>query len=107
MNNCDGEKDNKYIRLEEILEGAYNQSASGKGKERHSNGEAFEEQQICEIARRLKEGGIIAGPLYQAVKKCYEACRLLMTKGKEAAIIELRGAIVYISAAILLIEENN
>ena len=96
-----------YKELALVLQGAYDQASSGKGRERHSSGEAFENQQICEIARRLKEGGVMTGPLYQAVKKCYESCRLINTKGKEATIRELYGAIVYISGAIKLVKELN
>ena len=45
----------KYDSLHKVLLAAYNQAANGKGKERHqlNNEEPFENQKICEIARRL------------------------------------------------------
>jgi hypothetical protein len=62
----------EYVVLMDVLQEALNQASEGKGKERHAKeGEAFEDQPICEIARRLD-----GGPLYQAVKKIYESKRL-------------------------------
>lgn len=93
---------NPYKSLRRVLDGAYEQASSGKGKERHAylDDEPFEDQLICEISRRL--GGGIAGPLYQATKKIYESARL----EPDRAIRELYGAINYISAAIILLEEK-
>ncbi|MBZ0158443.1 MAG: hypothetical protein K8I29_19770 [Alphaproteobacteria bacterium] len=92
----------QYQQLEGVLSAAFNQASAGKGKERHAEeGEPFEKQQICEIARRLK-GHPAAGPLFQAVKKIYESGRLPGQRG----IDELLGAIVYISAAVILMEEE-
>jgi DNA repair ATPase RecN len=86
-----------YESLREILAEALKQASEGKGKERHAmDGEPFEKQPICEIARRL--GG---GDLFQAVKKIYESVRL----PKEAAVRELLGAINYIAAEIILRRE--
>ena len=69
---------------------------------RHAlDGERFEDQQICEIGRRLK-GNPAAGPLFQAVKKVYESGRL----GGEAGVRELLGAVNYISAGIILMRED-
>ena len=89
-----------YRELDRVLTEAAEQAAVGKGKERHAEeGEPFEKQQICEIGRRLR-GNPAAGPLFQAVKKVYESGRL----DAGPAIAELRGAINYIAAAILIIE---
>lgn len=87
-----------YRKPREVLEEALKQASEGKGKERHaSDGEYFEDQPICEIARRL--GG---GDLFQAVKKIYESVRL----PKEAAVRELLGAIIYIAAEVILRREK-
>jgi hypothetical protein len=88
-----------YQSLSSVLDDALSQAQDGKGKERHaSEGEAFENQPICEMARRLGVGG----PLYQATKKIYESQRL---QG-EAGVRELLGAINYIAAAIIVRREQ-
>jgi len=89
-----------YDILKAIYGDAIRQASEGKGAIRHGSGEPFERQQICEISRRLS-GHKCAGPLFQAVKKIYESGRL----DKEAAIAELHGALNYIAAAIILLEE--
>ena len=92
------EAPNEYRSLHGVLQEALEQASEGKGKERHaSDGEAFENQPICEIARRLD-----GGPLYQAVKKIYESQRL----PGEAGVRELLGAINYIGAEIILRREG-
>lgn len=90
----------KYDSLYKVLLAAYNQASNGKGKERHqlNNEEYFEDQKICEIARRLS----IDYNLGQAVKKIYESKRL--TDGRDIA--ELYGAINYIAAAIIVKQEE-
>jgi hypothetical protein len=94
-----------YRNLERVLLEAKDQAASGKGKERHATDEPYEQQPIMAITRRFI--GNPAGPLlYQTVKKTYETTRLLkMDNGFERAIAELRGAINYAAAGILLLEE--
>jgi hypothetical protein len=88
----------EYRSLHGVLQEALEQASEGKGKERHAtDGEAFENQPICEIARRLD-----GGPLYQAVKKIYESKRL----PGEAGVRELLGAINYIGAEIILRREG-
>ena len=90
-----------YSSLQRILDKAFEQASTGKGKERHANeGEPFEKQQIVEIGQRL-QGNPAAGPLFQAVKKIYESGRL----NDERGIHELYGAINYIAAAILMREK--
>jgi hypothetical protein len=88
-----------YEKLKAILTRAYNQAARGKGKDRHANGEAFEDQPILEIQRML---GSADGALFQAMKKITETQNLSPVK----SIMELLGAIVYLAAAIIYIEEN-
>ena len=88
-----------YDRLYKVLMLALEQASEGKGSERHANGEAFEKQKICEISRRLGSNDYNLG---QAVKKIYESKRL----PKERAIAELLGAINYIAAGIIILEES-
>ncbi len=77
------------------LSEALAQTARGKGADRHAEkGEPFSSQLICEIPRRLGEGGECFC-LGQAVKKIYESRRL----PPERARAELLGAINYLAAA--------
>ncbi|ABS68894.1 hypothetical protein Xaut_3666 [Xanthobacter versatilis] len=91
-----------YETLKDILDAAYAQASKGKGKERHANDKPFHDQPIMHIAR--KRG--IGFPLGQADKKSEEAQGMLERGQKDAAIRELLGSIVYLSAAILLIRER-
>lgn len=93
--------DENYAPLERVLREAYNQSAKGKGKERHAVDESFYNQKICVMSRWLEDSPC-AGPLFQAAKKIFETTRL----EPRAAIRELYGAIVYAAAAIILLEEK-
>lgn len=86
-----------YEELSRILEAAYDQSANGKGKERHADGEPWDEQPIIAIGRRHR--GFCLG---QAEKKMLESGRL----PKEMRIRELLGAIVYIAAEIKIVESE-
>jgi hypothetical protein len=88
----------EYAKLELVLAEALLQASVGKGHKRHSSGESFEDQPICEISRRLG----LAFPLGQAVKKIYESKRLSHKQAKH----ELLGAINYLAAAIILIDED-
>lgn len=91
-----------YEDLTRILDEALQQATSGKGKERHAGNKPFDKQPIMEIARMTG----LAYQTGQAMKKIQESHTLLEIKGKEAAINELRGAIIYLAAAIKTIEEN-
>lgn len=89
----------EYISLGLVLQSALEQASRGKGRERHASaGEAYENQIICEVTRRLGSGY----PLGQAVKKIYEAQRL----GGERGIAELLGAINYIAASVIVMKEQ-
>ena len=62
-----------YVELYAVLMDALRQAETGKGADRHQlGGEAFEEQPICEITRRVGLGF----PLGQVMKKCDEASRM-------------------------------
>ena len=83
---------NGYKDLHIVLTDCFDQAARGKGKERHAEGQPFADQPIMWIEKYFK-----SYQLGQAVKKVHESQRL----PKEAAIKELRGAIVYLSAKII------
>lgn len=91
-----------YGDLAAILTDAYNQSARGKGKERH-NGRSvpFDRQPIMEIGRMCGLGYATG----QASKKTQEAVSMFNRGDTVAAERELLGAIVYTAAAIKLIRE--
>lgn len=91
-----------YAGLSRALDAAYNQAATGKGKERHANGKPFERQPIMEIARMVGPGY----QLGQAMKKSQEAAGMLNRQQLEQAQAELLGAINYLAACWLLIEET-
>ena len=93
-----------YEPLARILALAYDQSAKGKGKERHANARPFEKQPIMEIGRML--GSVCDGEMYQIIKKVQEASNMVARGNAPAAKAELLGAIVYSAAAYLLIEES-
>ena len=92
-----------YRLLASVLIDALNQAQNGKGKERHACGEPFEQQEICQNTRAVGFGY----PLGQARKKAREAKRLLETIGKDAAIAECLGAINYLAAAVIVMEEQS
>ena len=88
-----------YISLRYVLELAVDQAANGKGKERHANGEPFDQQKICKISRAVGVGFALG----QALKKAEESVRL----NKEAALREILGAINYLAAAYIVINAND
>lgn len=91
----------EYLKLANVLDMAYNQAANGKGKERHaSDKEAFEDQPICEITRRVGMGY----PLGQSMKKTQESLRF---EEPQRRIAELLGAINYLAAAVIIEMEND
>lgn len=85
-----------YHSLERILRAALLQAAEGKGRERHANGESFDDQPM-QIINQLVGVGFSTG---QAIKKIQESRRMKPA----AAIHELLGAIVYTAGAILHLE---
>ena len=91
-----------YFSLESVLDLALEQSAVGKGKERHANDLPFIDQPIMQISRQVGVGF----PLGQAMKKAGESSGMLSRGEKEAAKRELLGAIVYLAAAYIYIEEQ-
>lgn len=88
-----------YTTLRDILDEAYDQAATGKGKERHANDRPWSAQPIAEIGRMVGVGFNLG----QAMKKLQEASRM---EG-ETAVRELLGAIVYAASAIMLIRDGS
>lgn len=91
-----------YEALAFELQSAFEQSAHGKGKERHANGRPFDRQPILELGR-LYGPGFSAG---QAAKKTQEALGMLARGETAAALAELHGAIVYVAATAALVRES-
>ena len=86
-----------YYELFSVLRDALDQAQSGKGSERHGNGQPFTEQPILTITRAVGRGF----PLGQAMKKIQESQRM----EDDAAKRELLGAINYLAAAVLFLDE--
>lgn len=82
-----------YEKLADVLQRAFEQAASGKGKERHAQGEPFHEQVMQIGARKFGVGSL----LFQAFKKSEESQRLPLDRG----VNELLGAIVYLAGAVI------
>lgn len=91
-----------YKKLCDVLVAALDQAQSGKGRERHAAGEPFEQQEICQNTRAVGYGY----PLGQARKKARESLRLLEDRGPDAAIAECLGAINYLAAAVVVMQEK-
>lgn len=90
-----------YQPLHEVLRAAYQQAASGKGRDRHANGKPFLDQPIMEIGRMVGVGYQTG----QAMKKAQEAGGMVKRDQYGAAQAELLGAINYLAAAYILIGE--
>lgn len=94
-----------YVDLRRILDRAYDQSAKGKGAERHAVGPVgdrpWDEQPILQIGRMVGTG-YAAG---QVQKKAQEACGMVSSKNFEAAKAEVLGVIVYAASLYRLIED--
>ena len=93
-------EDPAYDKLRHVLGEAYDQAAVGKGRDRHvkHGAQAFEDQPICSM-QRIYGSGYAFG---QAGKKMEESMRM----DTKAAVAELYGAINYIAAAIIVLEEG-
>jgi len=87
-----------YASLFDVLARALEQASKGKGKDRHANNDAFEDQIMCYMAQQLG----IAAPVFQVCKKSIEACRLPYPQN----VNELLGAINYAAGAVIEIERK-
>ena len=88
-----------YHELALILALAFEQSARGKGRERHSMGQPWVQQPIVRIGEML--GGSTGFTIGQAIKKLQEAFRL----PSEQALPELLGAVIYSAATYYVIQQ--
>lgn len=95
------EENSSYSSLKRVLDMAYDQASSGKGKERHANNDTFESQPICQIPRYQGSIDFVTG---QAIKKCLEVTKLPTV---DAKVRELLGAINYIAAGIIVLQEGS
>ena len=91
-----------YAPLKRVLMTAYNHAAVGKGRERHANGGDFMTQDIMAIAR-VHGIGFQTG---QSDKKVRESHGMMDRGDYRLAKAELLGAINYLAAAYLLMEEK-
>lgn len=91
--------DPAYASLGLVLTRAYAQAATGKGAERHGQGQPFERQPMQDLIR-LHGVGFATG---QASKKAQEALRLPRAR----AVAELLGAINYLAGAVIAIEAGD
>ena len=89
----------KYDSLYKVLLSAYNQASCGKRKERHANDEPFENQKIITLNKQI---GSNHGAIFQACKKAQESARL----PHDRAIMELLGAINYLAAAVIMLQQE-
>ena len=90
-----------YEKLGCILATALEQAQNGKGNARHQIGDTpFVKQPICELGRLYGTGYNFG----QAAKKAHETNQL---GSKEAKVAELLGSIVYLAAAVILIQEES
>ena len=99
--------DRGFEDLAGVLAKAYRQAAGGKGLERHGGGAVpipFNRQRILEIARGPAGLGFLTG---QVQKKVGEANDMANRGERDAAIHEMMGAIVYLGAAIIRLDEVN
>ena len=92
----------QYRVLYDALLSAFDQAAFGKGRERHANERAFQDQTILETARAHGIGYQTG----QAEKKLREAHTLLtLDNGPARAKAEIKGAIIYAAAALIRLNE--
>lgn len=88
-----------YASLQDVLDRAWQQAASGKGAERHGQSLPFTEQPMQTISGLLNTQ---SGMLYQAIKKIQESTRM----DRDAAVRELLGAINYVAGAVIWMEKQ-
>lgn len=88
-----------YEALARVLKDALAQASSGKGHERHSSGEPYEEQKIVRLNEQI---GTNHGAVFQACKKSIESCRLPYPQSRN----ELLGAINYLAAAVIVLDRS-
>jgi NADPH:quinone reductase-like Zn-dependent oxidoreductase len=93
-----------YAPLHRVLMLAFEQSAGGKGKERHAGGRPFLGQPIILIPKAIGGTEGLGGLVYQVCKKAGEAVGMAVRGQHAAARKEMLGAIVYAAAAYIYLE---
>ena len=88
----------RYVALQNVLNAAFAQAATGKGAERHANGEKWTKQPIFTIAQQVGDG-FNAG---QVIKKVQEAQQMAARGEFQRAQHEVLGAIVYAASLHVL-----
>ena len=88
-----------YEALAEVLAAAMEQAASGKGLDRHANGQSFDRQPMIDISRMVG----IGFPLGQAQKKAQETALLAAAGETAKAQAEILGAINYLAGAHIVL----
>lgn len=88
-----------YEDLAGVLQAALMQAATGKGVERHAQGQPFSDQPMAKITAMVGLGF----PLGQCMKKCQEAAGMVARGQMDAARRELLGVINYAAGAVLAI----
>lgn len=99
------EPEHPYHALHAILQNAFEDSASGKGVERHvdpGKKTRWVDQPI--ITNTVMTG--FGGPLYQAIKKADEGARFARAGNATKALREFHGAIVYLAATIYVVSKD-
>lgn len=91
-----------YDSLHRVLLAAYDQASTGKGRERHANDLAFDDQPMQKLID-LYGVGFAHG---QAAKKMQEAQGMLARGEIDRAIHEMLGAIVYSAGAIIHVQNQ-
>jgi len=92
------ERHDAYASLRTILDEALSRASEGKGKDRHANGNPFDEQPIVALNLTLSSQD---GPLFQIMKKCQEASKFYASGERERAENELLDCIVYAAGAVI------
>ena len=88
-----------YHKLAYHLMEAFLQAAEGKGHERHANELPFHQQRMQSISQGLKSA---KGMGFQVCKKTEEG----LDMGRDAALHELHGAMVYAAGACIYVESH-
>lgn len=91
-----------YDSLHRVLREAFDQASTGKGRERHANDLAFDDQPMQKLID-LYGVGFAHG---QAAKKMQEAQGMLGRGEIDKAIHEVLGAIIYAAGAIISMKKQ-
>jgi regulator of replication initiation timing len=92
-----------YEALMEVFQSARHQAAHGKGQERHAEDDTpYTEQPTMRDTKSLG----VSFPIGQGIKKARESKGLIKTKGVDAAVNELLGAINYLATAVIALRKG-